>query len=100
MKKTVIALAILIPFSLFGDTEKRKVYVNVHTEGFNSQIGVEKGSIYIYDEPSGRYTRYLVKDGKIVRELSLKKDQHDKGPVVWMDTFGYCPGHHVERMGK
>ncbi len=101
MRKLLGLVCVLtLCYPLSGETTPKKVYVNVHSDRSDTQIGIVDGVISLHDSSSGQYRRYIVRKGKIDKQIVLNRKEKEKESFVGeqMGSAFYCPYSHPGMM--
>ncbi len=100
MRKLVVFAALIgLCGSLIGETSQKKVYVNIHADRNDTQFGIVDGTISMQDSTSGEYRRYIIRGGRLDKQIVLKKGENDKTFVNVMSSASvYCPWSHPNSM--
>lgn len=97
MKKIglVVLFSLFILPSIDGGIQ-RKLWLNIRDSGKETQVGLVKGTISISNEDTGEFTKLIVKDSKVVKEIKFVRTE-DISPHL---ISGYCPFHVHPKMTK
>lgn len=97
MRKLVVFAAFVgLCGSLVGETNPKKVYVNIHSDRSDTQFGIVDGVISMQDSISGEYRRYIIRSGRFDKQIVLKRNEIDKKTFVneMSSANVFCPHSH------